>query len=109
MGINRLSPIAPEIEKPANRPKEPSIEFRPEEPKYSFDEIILPQSVKDKILDVANYAENSKRVFEDWRLQAVYKQSRRIGINLYGAPGTGKTMAAHAIAKHLGRKILAVN
>ena len=89
--------------------KEPPIEFYPEEPKYSFDEIILPQAVKDKILDVANYAENSKKVFEDWGLQAVYKQSRRIGINLYGEPGTGKTMAAHAIAKHLGRKILAVN
>ena len=89
--------------------KEQPIEFYPEEPKYSFDEIILPQAVKDKILDVANYAENSKKVFEDWGLQAVYKQSRRIGINLYGEPGTGKTMAAHAIAKHLGRKILAVN
>ena len=60
----------------------------------SFDEIILPQSVKDKILDVANYAENSKKVFEEWGLQKVYKQSRRIGINLYGEPGTGKTMAA---------------
>lgn len=86
-----------------------SIEFFPEEPKYSFDEVILPQSVKEKILDVANYAENSKKVFEDWGLQKVYKQSKRIGINLYGAPGTGKTMAAHAIAKHLGRKILIVN
>ena len=108
--------ITPEAEraaeaevKSANKSKEPPIEFYPEEPKYSFDEIILPQSVKDKILDVANYAENSKRVFEDWGLQEVYKQSRRIGINLYGEPGTGKTMAAHAIAKHLGRKILAVN
>lgn len=89
--------------------KESPIEFFPEEPKYSFDEIILPQSVKDKILDVANYAENSKKVFEEWGLQKVYKQSKQIGINLYGAPGTGKTMAAHAIAKHLGRKILIVN
>ena len=95
--------------KSAKKAKEPPIEFYPEEPKYSFDEIILPQSVKDKILDVANYAENSKKVFEEWGLQKVYKQSRRIGINLYGEPGTGKTMAAHAIAKHLGRKILAVN
>ena len=108
--------ITPEDEQKAEteiqdskKSKTPPVEFFPEEPKYSFDEIILPQSVKDKILDVANYAENSKKVFEDWGLQSVYKQSKRIGINLYGAPGTGKTMAAHAIAKHLGRKILAVN
>ena len=100
---------AEEEVKTAKKAKEPPIEFVPEEPKYSFDEIILPQSVKDKILDVANYAENSKKVFDDWGLSKVFKQSRRIGINLYGETGTGKTMAAHAIAKHLGRKILAVN
>ncbi len=109
----RKSPDAEEKAKEALKasepPKEPPIEFFPEEPRYSFEEIILPQSVKDKILDVANYAENSKKVFEEWGLQTVYKQSRQIGINLYGAPGTGKTMAAHAIAKHLGRKILIVN
>ena len=81
--------------------KEHSIEFFPEEPKYSFDEVILPQSVKDKILDVANYAENSKKVFEDWGLQKVYKQSKRIGINLYGVFDTGKNMATHAIEKYL--------
>lgn len=68
--------------KNAKKAKEPPIEFVPEEPKYSFDEIILPQSVKDKILDVANYAENSKKVFDDWGLSKVFKQSRRIGINL---------------------------
>ncbi|MBR1420536.1 MAG: ATP-binding protein [Selenomonadaceae bacterium] len=88
---------------------EPQIEFFPEEPRYSFNDLILPDSVKDQILDVADYAENSKIVFETWNFQSVFKQSKRVGINLYGAPGTGKTMAAHAIAKHLGRKILAVN
>ena len=64
--------ITPEDDKKAEeeiqstkKPKEPPIEFYPEEPKYSFDEIILPQSVKDKILDVANYADiESKYVGE---------------------------------------------
>ena len=83
--------------------------FIPEEPKFSLEDIILPDEVKNQLLDVATYADNSYKVFELWGFKRTHKYSRRIGINLYGAPGTGKTMAAHAIAKSLGRKILIVN
>lgn len=34
---------------------------------------------------------------------------KQIAINLYGLPGTGKTMAAHAIASALKRPMFAVN
>ena len=83
--------------------------FIPEEPRYTLDDIILPRSTKEQLLDVSTYAENAHRVFELWGFKNTHRFSRRIGVNLYGAPGTGKTMAAHAIAHALNKKILIVN
>ena len=97
------------LKKDSQKQQEPEEIFIPEDPKFSFDDIILPERVREQILNAADYAENSKIVFEDWGLSETHKFSKRIGINLYGEPGTGKTMAAHAIAKHLGRKIIVVN
>lgn len=83
--------------------------FIPETPKYTFEDLVLPISVKNNLLDVADYVKNSHMVFDTWGLGKTHKYHRGLGINLYGPPGTGKTMAAHALAGYMHRKILAVN
>lgn len=83
--------------------------FIPETPKYTFEDLVLPISVKNNLLDVADYVKNSHMVFDTWGLGKTHKHHRGLGINLYGPPGTGKTMAAHALACYMHRKILAVN
>ena len=90
-------------------PKKEEEVFVPETPRYTLEDIILPQATRDRLLDVSTYAENAHRVFELWGFKNTHRYSRRIGVNLYGAPGTGKTMAAHAIANALNKKILIIN
>ena len=81
----------------------------PEEPRWSLDEIILPQAVREKILDVANYSDNSHRVFELWGFKHTHKFSRRIGINLYGAARHRQNHGGSRDCQTVGRKNFIVN
>lgn len=83
--------------------------FQAVEPQYSFDEMILNRKTYDAIQDVLVLYEKRGLLFEQWGLQSTHKRQRQGGINLYGPSGTGKSMAAHAIADQLGRKLLCVD
>lgn len=105
-------------EAPAILPKNPPIKdtdspslafFQAEEPKYGFDDIILNKSVYDSIQDVLVLYKKRDLLFNQWGLGERQKNQNRAGINLYGYSGTGKSMAAHAIAKQLNRKLLTVD
>ncbi len=98
------------VAKPANSDKAMEFTlFEAKVPEYSFSDIILNNSTYDAIQDILVLYEKRELLFDKWGLGKRYNAQNKAGINLYGYSGTGKSMAAHAIANQLGRKILTVD
>lgn len=80
--------------------------FREENPKWTFEDIVLRKEVRDTLEDVILFCQNKDKLIKEWDLDKFLKGNSSIGINFYGEPGTGKTISAEAIASALGRKVI---
>ncbi len=88
---------------------EKTFSFELSKPKYNITDLIISDKVSDELETIIKAQECWKKVFDEWNLGSVMKQRKNLFVNLYGEPGTGKTMAAHAIANQLGKKMICVN
>lgn len=79
--------------------------YHSEEPRYSFEQVILPEKVREQILEAVGTIQVEEKVFDEWGLRSIIPNASS-AISFYGPPGTGKSMTAEAIAQHLGKKIL---
>lgn len=82
--------------------------YLPKEPRYSFDKVILPKEVTEEIFDALNIIKYQNLIYKEWGFEEIDPIPKSV-LNFYGPPGTGKTMCAHAVAKELSLKILALN
>lgn len=85
-----------------------TLTFLPIKPKYSFDQIILRDDVRQEIMSAMKVLECKDLIYNKWGFGEIEPSPKSI-INMYGEPGTGKTMCAHAIANYLGKDLLSLN
>jgi AAA+ superfamily predicted ATPase len=72
------------------------------EPRYSWEDIILPQEQIEMLGEIVSTVRERPLVLEQWGLGNKLVSSAGIPILFSGPPGTGKTMAAEVIARQLG-------
>jgi SpoVK/Ycf46/Vps4 family AAA+-type ATPase len=71
------------------------------EPCYTWDDIVVPPAILAQLREIAAQVDQRPRVYEAWGFGAKLGRGRGISVLFAGASGTGKTMAAEVIARHL--------
>lgn len=74
-------------------------------PLYDFNFLVVPEEVKETILSAVDLVTVEETVFDKWNLRSI-EPFPRAALNFHGAPGTGKTLAAHAVSSYLNKPIL---
>lgn len=81
----------------------------PTDPKYCLDDLILDPPIRETLLDAISFYKYQDKVMKDWGLYKRFSDRTNLSINLFGESGTGKTMASHAIAHALAKKVIFVD
>lgn len=76
------------------------------EPRVLLDEVILPDSTRDQLMDALVLADpRARQMTGSPEMASLFYKARGTIFLFEGPPGTGKTMAAEGIARHLGQNL----
>ncbi|MCB5258941.1 MAG: ATP-binding protein [Candidatus Cloacimonetes bacterium] len=87
-----------------------SDQILPQTPRFCMEhDVILDHDTKLRIEEAINKIKYHKTIYKEWGFGAVDPDGSGLSLNLYGRPGTGKTMTAEAIAGTLEQPFLNIS
>lgn len=78
-------------------------------PCYTWQDIVLPEDVARQLEEIAAQVSCRAQVYEEWGFGAKLDRGRGISALFSGPSGTGKTMAAEILARHLNLDLYRVD
>jgi SpoVK/Ycf46/Vps4 family AAA+-type ATPase len=76
------------------------------EPHFSLDDVVLPADRKQQLIEIVNSVKFGPKVLDTWKFREQLPYGRGIAALFHGISGTGKSMAAIAVAQAIGQNIL---
>jgi len=78
-------------------------------PRFRWSDLVLAPTTREALEDALTELRHKKLMYQGWGLRKVVKKTKGLSLLFAGPPGTGKTMAAEAVAHELERPLHEVN
>lgn len=78
-------------------------------PRFELDDVVLPPERHAQLTEIVANVRLAPQVLDEWRFGEKMPYGRGVAVLFHGASGTGKTMAAQAVARELGIDMFALD